>query len=66
MVDGSKAANTYKRKNSGYHWESGSTSIVLHLLAGQEVAVKTSYTGAIHGHLNEMKTSFGVTLLYPD
>ncbi len=46
--------------------QSGSTSIVLHLVAGQKVTVDPHFTGTIHGGTDWMSTSFGATFLYPD
>ena len=47
-------------------YQSGSTSIVLHLLSGQQVAVDPGFTGTISGSTSWMYTSFGITLLYAD
>ncbi len=41
------------------------TSIVLHLSEGDQVAVRFSATGTVHGIYTEMRSFFWVTLLYP-
>ncbi len=46
--------------------QSASTSIVLHLGAGQGVAVDPNFTGTIQGGPATMYTSFGATLLHAD
>ncbi len=50
----------------GHLYQSASTSIVLHLLSGHEVAVDPSFTGSVDGWTNYMTTSFGAMLLYAD
>ncbi len=50
--------------DSIYH--SASTSIVLHLLSGQEVAVDPQFDGTVSGNPDRMVTSFGAILLYAD
>ena len=65
LVDGNEV--TYTTEHDPYYsYQSGSTSIVLHLLAGQEVTVDPNFSGTIAGYTGWMKTSFGVTLLYAD
>ena len=51
---------------SGYQFQATSTSIVLHLVAGQEVGVDPYFDGTIDGNAGYMRTSFGITLLYRD
>ncbi len=60
-VDGDTVTYTYD-----HSYQSGSTSIVLHLLAGQRVTVDPNFSGGIHGYPDNMVTSFGATLLYVD
>ncbi len=47
-------------------YQSASTSIVLHLLSGQQVAVEPGFSGTISGSTSIMWTSFAITLLYAD
>ncbi len=64
MVDGVK--KTYTRKNdpdTEAAYQAGSTSITLHLLAGQEVAVDPYIDGTVAG-AGYMATTFGATLIY--
>ena len=65
-VDGDDV--TYTRGyDPDYYDQSGSTSIVLHLLAGQRVTVDPWFSsGTIDGNTGNMATSFGTTFLYPD
>ena len=65
LVDGDDAVFT-----DGYDavqtYPSASTSIVLHLVAGQEVAVDPSFPGDIDGNLDYLGSTFGISLLYRD
>ena len=66
MVDGNK--KTFTRESDpdttgSAPYQAGSTSITLHLLAGQEVAVDPYFDGTVAG-AGYMATTFGVTLLY--
>ncbi len=64
-VDGDEI--TYTREyDPDWTLQAASTSITLHLLAGQEVGVDPWFTGAIIGDPSVMQSSFGMTLLYPD
>ncbi len=49
-----------------YEFQSSSTSIVMHLFKGQQVAVDPNFSSTVRGGSPKMYTSFGVTLLYPD
>ncbi len=67
-VDGDEVTVSieYDPDHSG---QQSSTSIVLHLKAGQEVTVDPEFFGTIHGSTGltrTIRTSFGATLLYPD
>ena len=64
-VDNDAVTYTYVQ-DSGDSNQEASTSIVLHLLTGQELAVKPSFTGTIDGESDHMISTFGVTLLYLD
>ena len=64
-VDGDAVTYTYGH-DPDYQDQSASTSVVLHLQAGQEVAVNPSFSGTVYGSTGFMVTSFGATLLYPD
>ncbi len=60
-------AVTYTNEHDpDYSYHTASTSIVLHLLAGQEVDVDPLFSGTMWGTANVMGTSFGATLLYAD
>ncbi len=48
-----------------YIYQQATTSIVLHLLAGQEVTVDPAFSGTVGGDPGYMRTSFGASLLYP-
>ena len=65
LLDGITATLTYEL-DPGYPYQSTSTSIVLHLESGQEVTVKSGFTGTVSGSAYYIKSSFGATLLYPD
>ncbi len=64
-VDGVAVTYTYVYDRDASA-QSASTSIVLHLLAGQEVTVEPRFGGTIVGSTGSMVTSFGATLLYVD
>ncbi len=64
-VNGAPATYTREHDPDDEH-PSGSTSIILHLLLGQEVAVDPQFTGTVAGHTNHMSTSFGAILIYAD
>ncbi len=65
LVDGARA--TFTAESSGTDKEhSGTTSIVLELSAGQEVAVELWFSGTVHGSNDYMVTSFEASLLYPN
>ena len=65
-VDGDTVTYTYEQ-DPDHRYQTGSTSIVLHLLAGQEVTVDPHFSGyIIRGDTSWMYTSFGTTFLYPD
>ncbi len=49
-----------------YEYQGSVTSIVMHLDAGDTVAVDPYTTGTISGFTDYMGTSFDVTLLYAD
>ncbi len=66
LVDGDYVTYTRGYEPNGYSHQSASTSIVLHLLAGQEVTVYPDFRERIIGNTYEMRTSFGATLLYVD
>ncbi len=65
LVDGDVVTNTHESDSDLTH-QSDSTSIVLHLLAGQDVYVDPNFSGTINGYTAYMFTSFGATLLYAD
>ena len=64
-VDGDQATYTTEC-DPAYDNQSSSTSIVIHLVAEQEVTVDPRFTGTIHGDTAPMYSSFGITLMYPD
>ncbi len=64
-VDGESVTYTYK-SDPDYNSQAGSTSVVLHLLAGQKVTVDPGFSGTIDGRTGWMGTTFGATLLYVD
>ncbi len=65
-VDGTWMTHTWSH-DADYLYVHGSTSIVLHLVAGQEVAVGPQFHGTIDGSTTHgMYSSFGITMLYGD
>ncbi len=64
-VDGDVVTYTLEWDNV-YGGQSSSTSIVLELRAGQEVAIDPNFSTTIHGRGAYMATSFGITMLYPN
>ncbi len=64
-VDGDDVTYTYEYDPDDI-WQTGSTSIVLHLVAGQKVTVDPTFSGTIWGYTGDMRTTFGATLLYVD
>ena len=64
-VDGDDVTYT-DRYHPSWNFQQASTSIVLHLVARQEVTVDPYFTGTIWGSTGYMQTSFGATLLYGD
>ncbi len=64
-VDGIDVTYTYEYDESNSR-QSASTSITLHLLSGQEVAIAQYGTGTVHGGTSKMYSSFGITMLHSD
>ena len=62
-VDGLDITYTFEH-DPAYGSQSSLTSIVIHLVGGQVVAVNPSFTGTILGYIDIMSTSFGATLLH--
>ena len=60
------AITWYKGYDDGTSAQSATTSVVLHLLAGQQITVIPDFTGTISGSTSTMNSAFGMTLLYPD
>ena len=65
MVNGTRVTYTREHDPDDEH-PSGSTSIILHLLLGQEVTVEPNFTGTVAGNAAYMSTSFGAILIYAD
>ena len=64
MVDGHALIHTWAYDPGS--WQTSSTSIVLHLVVAQELAVEPYSSGTIGGWDHMMYTTFGVTLIHPD
>ena len=64
-VDGVMVTYT-TRHDPVYQYQHGSTSVTLHLVEGQEVAVDPHFDGTVDGHADFMYTSFGAALLHGD
>ncbi len=65
MVNGARVTYTREHDPDDQH-PSGSTSIILHLMSGDEVSVDPNFQWTVAGNTAYMSTSFGATLLYAD
>ena len=64
-VNGEEVSCT-EEYNPNYRLQSSSTSIVLHLKAGDEVTIDANFQKTISGNPQSMLSSFGANILYPD
>ena len=64
-VDGDTMTYTFEY-DSGQGVQTSSTSVVLHLVAGEEVTVDPNFSGTVSGSTSNMRSSFGCTMLYGD
>ena len=64
-MDGDDATYT-SGYDPDYLKQSTSTTVVMHLVAGQEIGVDPTFDGPIDGDTTKMYSSFGITLMYPD
>ncbi len=65
VVDGDYVTYTYEWDNHG-SVQPTSTSVALHLEAGQRVGIDPDFGGTVRGVGHTMHTTFGVTLLHRD